>query len=95
MNYHITNIRYLRIAQLSLLIYYVYLVFKGNLIQGLPLLIINGLLYYVYPPSYARQSFWNPYKIKTIFLKKNNLVAERVMEFTLILSLGVLLYFIF
>lgn len=95
MNIPITKIRYLRIAQLSLLIYYVYLVFKGNLIQGLPLLIISGLLDNVYPPNYARQSFWNPYKIKTIFLKKNNLVAERVMEVTLILSSGALLSFIF
>lgn len=95
MNYPITKIRYLRIAQLSLLIYYVYLVLKDNLIQGLPLLMISGLLDYVYPPNYARQSFWNPYKIKTIFLKKNYLVAERIMEVTLILSLGALLSFIF
>ncbi len=95
MNIPITKIRYLRIAQLSLLIYYVYLVFEGNLIQGLPLLLISGLLDYVYPPSYARQSFWNPYKIKTIFLKKNNLVAERILEFTIILSLGFLLSCIF
>jgi hypothetical protein len=95
MNFPITNIRYLRIAQLSLLIYYVYLVFQDSLIKGIPLLLISGLLDYVYPPSYARQSFWNPYKIKTIFLKNNNLVAERILEFTVILSLGFLLSCIF
>ena len=62
MNYTVTNLRHLRIAQISLLTYYIYLAFHDNIFKAIPLLFISGILDSVYPPDYANQSFCFPYK---------------------------------
>lgn len=94
-NYTVTNLRHLRIAQMSLLTYYIYLAFYDNIFKAIPLLFISGILDSVYPPDYANQSFWFPYKKKTIFLKSNNLFLERALEILIIIVLGIFLSLVF
>lgn len=95
MNHTVTSLRYLRIAQISLLTYYIYLAVHDNIFEAIPLLFISGILDLVYPPDYANQSFWFPYKKKTIFLKSNNLFLERALEILTIIVLGVFLSLVF
>lgn len=82
------KLRNLRLAQLSLLIYYLYFLFKNGIFKALPLLFIFGLLEYVYPSTYSNQSFWQPYKTKTIFFNNMSLVAETVLELTFCIFYG-------
>lgn len=42
MNLTVTNLRHLRIAQISLLTYYIYLAFHDNIFKAIPLLFISG-----------------------------------------------------
>lgn len=95
MNLTVTNLRHLRIAQISLLTYYIYLAVHDNIFKAIPLLFISGFLDSAYPPDYASQSFWFPYKKKTIFLKSNNLFLERALEILTIIALGVFLSLVF
>lgn len=91
MDLTIIKLRYLRIAQLSLLICYTYFLLEDNMFLGLPMLFIFGLLEYVYPSDYANQSFWHPYKIKTIFFKKVSRGTEVVLELAFVFFLGFVL----
>ena len=95
MNHTVTSLRYLRIAQISLLTYYIYLAVHDNIFEAIPLLLISGILDLVYPPDYANQSFWFPYKKKTIFLKSNNLFLERALEILTTIVLGIFLSLVF
>jgi hypothetical protein len=80
---------------MSLLTYYIYLAFYDNIFKAIPLLFISGILDSVYPPDYANQSFWFPYKKKTIFLKSNNLFLERAFEILIIIVFGIFLSLVF